>query len=68
MNHNIQGVVYDLLDQHNRIITSGSVEVDINKLIDELKRTVFSENDNKLPGCKATDLYVYPPGTTDYSE
>ena len=68
MTHNIQSVFYDLLDQHNRVITSDSVEVDINKPISELKRAVFSENDNKLPGCKATDLYVYPPGATDYIE
>ena len=67
MTHNMQSVFYDLLDQHNRIITSDSVEVDINKPISELKRAVFSENDNQLPGCKAVNLHIYPPGTTDYS-
>ena len=67
MTHNIQSVFYDLLDQHNRIITSDSVEVDINKPIAELKRAVYIENDNQLPGCKAVNLHVYPPGTTDYS-
>ena len=63
MTHNIQSVFYDLLDRHNRIITSGLVKIDINELIDELKRAVYIDNDNKLPGCKATDLHIYPPGT-----
>ena len=68
MTHNIQSVFYDLLDQHNRMITSDSVEVDINKPISELKRAVYIENDNKVPGCKATDFHIYPPNTTDYIE
>ena len=67
MIHNIQSVFYDPLDQHSSIIASGSVGVNINEPIGELKRFVFNENDNQLPGCKATDLHMYPPGTTDYS-
>ena len=69
MTHNIQSVFYDLLDQHNRIITSDSVKVDINKPIDELKRVVYIDNSNQpaLELCDYTNLFVYPPGSTDYS-
>ena len=69
MTHNIQGVVYDLLDQHNRIITSDSVEVDTNEYIGELKRAVFSAKSKQptLQLCNYTNLHIYPPGTTDYS-
>ncbi len=68
MTHNIQSVFYELLDQHNNIITSGSVEIDTNKPIDALKRAVYSANDTSLPSnCRYTHLHVYPPGTTDYS-
>ena len=67
--HNIQSVFYDLLDQHNRIITSDSVEVDINEPIDELKRAVYIDNSNNpaLQLCSYTNLHIYPPGTTDFS-
>ena len=68
MTHNIQSVFYDLLDQHNRIITSGSIEVDINKPIDELKRAVYSITKNNLPErFYSINLHIYPPNTTDYS-
>ena len=68
MTHNMQSVFYDLLDQHNRIITSGSVKIDINKPIDELKRAVYSITKNSLPEqFDSINLHIYPPNTTDYS-
>jgi hypothetical protein len=69
MTQNIKNVFYELQNQNNNIITSGSLEIDITKPIDELKRAVYNENDNKpiLQQCNATHLHVYPPGTTDFS-
>ena len=68
MSQNIQTIFYELRDQQNNIISAESVEVDINKPIDELKRTVYSANDTSLPlNCRYTHLFVYPPNTTDYS-
>ena len=61
MTHNIQSVFYDLLDPHNRIITSGSVEVDTNELIDEFRRAVYRTMKNNSPDrIDSIDLHVYP--------
>ena len=57
--------MYTKLDSSDELIAEGKITHQIDD-VDDLKRVVFSENDNQLPGCKATNLHVYPPGTTDY--
>lgn len=65
---NLQDVFYELQDVHNNPITSGSVKIDINEPIDELKRAVYNANDTSLPSnCRYTNLHVYAAGTTDYT-
>jgi hypothetical protein len=61
-------IAYDLRDDESNgyaSLAAGTVELDWAVRIDKLREAVFAANSNKLRGIDYTDLYVYPPGSSD---
>jgi hypothetical protein len=63
-------VAYDLRDSSNAYASLASATVEMNPAvrIDKLRESVFAANANTLRGRDYTQLDVYPPGSTDWTD
>ena len=64
-------IAYDLRDGSNAnasLAPPNIVELPTSALISHLQQKVFDANTNKLRGLDYTDLDVYPPGSTDWTD
>ncbi len=63
-------IAYDLRDDSNRdiVLASDALPREAIVSVADLRRAVFDANTNKLRGLDYTDLDVYPPGSTDWTD
>ena len=63
-------IAYDLRDDSNLnvLLASDALPREAIVSVADLRRAVFDANANKLRGSDPTDLDVYPPGSTDWTD
>jgi hypothetical protein len=66
----LSSIAYELRDDSNLdvVLASDSLPRGTIVSIADLRRAVFAANAIKLRGCDPTDLDIYPPGSTDWTD